>query len=180
MANVSPHGHFPRSEFEPEPSDRDLVTRQVIVRPDAGRMPFGGRERGGAGGGELHPDGPGPMLEGYRDRSDVARLPWSCPRGSEWTTPELRAAVLTWLARLLKRRMTVWGLSGRWTVVERAQARGVGIRRLPPDEHHLVITLRRARAGPLEVALAFPRTARSGTELAARLDLAEGAFAAIL
>lgn len=157
-----------------------LYRRQVILRPDAGRMPFGGRERGGAGGGELHPDGPGPMLEGYRQRSDVARLPWECPRGSEWTTPELRAAVLRWLSQLIARRRTSWGLSGKWSVVERAQARGLGVRRLPPDQHHLVITLRRTRSGPLEVALPFPRGEREGAALTARLALAEGSFAAIL
>lgn len=157
-----------------------VFRRQVVILPAGGRMPFGGQERGGARGGELHPDGPGPLLEDYRDRTDVARLPWTCPRGSEWTTPAFRAQVLTWLRQLVQRRRAAWGLSGRWAVVERAQARGLGIRRLPPDAHHLVVTLRRTRGTPLEVAIPFPRAERDGAALLARLALLEGAFGAIL
>lgn len=147
--NRSPHQTFPRSTFVIDRGDPDILPKPTIVRPSFERQPFGGRERGGAQGGELHPDGLGPFPDDLFTATDLARLPWTRKRGNEWTTAPFRAAVLAWLAAFFRARPEA-GLIG-WDVEEAARGNRQATR-MPPARHYLRIGItQRVRGAPVRV-----------------------------
>ncbi len=179
--NRSPHLTFPRSSWEPQVSDRDLLPKPDLLRPSKERMPWGGRERGGAAAGELHPDGPGPLPEGFLSANDLGRLPWTRRRGDEWTTSAFRAEVLAFISRYFRAR-AAHRLIG-WDVVEKATGER-SARRLAPRAQFLRFGVTQ-RTGEdtsrrVEVAQAFPPAEREGAALTARLAAVEGSLDVLL
>lgn len=135
-ANRSPHQTFPRSTWEPDRGDPEVLPKAPLRRPSFERQAFGGRERGGAQGGELHPDGPGPFPEDFLETEDVEKLPWTRARGDEWTTAEFRGAVLAWL-RAFFRAHPDSALIG-WDITEGARGKFKS-GRMAPRFHYLRI-----------------------------------------
>ena len=176
--NRSPHQIFPRSTWEPQRSDANLLPKPVIMQPSRERMPFGGAERGGARGGELHPDGPGPWPADFMSTTDLGTLPWTRERGDEWTTPAMRAAVLAWVRSVYRAHEGVRFIG--WDVLERATG-DRSARRLSPRFHYLRIgfSVRRANGAiaRVEVSQSFPLYAREGAALAAQLAALEPGLA---
>lgn len=75
--NRSPHQTFGRSDFEPYPSDRDLLPKPVVSRPVTV-----------------------PELEA----PDIEGLPWVRQRGQEWTTEAFRTRILEFIRDYMKTR----------------------------------------------------------------------------
>lgn len=93
-SNRSPYQTFPRSDFEPFPSDKDLLPKPVVERPGLGDLLVA------------------PDIEG---------LPWKRDRGQEWTDATFRAEILNFIRQYFASRSGT-GLLG-WSVVERASER---------------------------------------------------------
>lgn len=179
--NRSPHLTFPRSTFVIERGDPQIIPRPEVLRPSRERMPFGGQERGGAGAGELHPDGPGPFPDDLFTATDIRRLPWTRERGNEWTTEAFRTEVIAWLRRFFRARAE-WGLV-RWDVTEVATGNRQA-HRLPPRYQHLRIGVTRRLRGAdtrVEVSCDFPFELREAGPARVRLETAvEPALDALL
>ena len=183
----SPHQVFPRSTWEPERGDPQVLPKPVIDRPSRERMPFGptreyDRGPASASAGELKVYGPGPWPDGFLQAPDLAGLPWKRARGNEWTTATFRAAVLGWL-RLFFRAHAGEGLIG-WDITERANGDRMGSVRLAAKDHYLRvgITKRVGREGQqrVEIALAFPPEVREEPYITARLAHAATALETLL
>lgn len=170
----SPYRYFGRSTWEPNPGDRDILPKPDIVRPSFERTPFGGRERGGAYGGVLNPAGLGPFPEGFLDSADLGQLPWTRPRGDEWTTPEFRALVLAWL-RTFFRAHPAAQLIG-WDITERATPSWGGSKRLPPRLQYLLVGVTQRvgcdgdQSRRIECSQTFPPDMREGGGLTMQLE----------
>jgi hypothetical protein len=175
--NRSPHQTFGRSTFKVRWGDPELRGREVVVvRPSKERQPF-------ATNGNLKPEGPGPLPEGFLDAPDIEGLPWVRSRGNEWTEPEFRRWVREWLAKFMRVRSHQHRWAG-WKVEERANADRMSVSRLPDHLHYLRITVIRREGQErvfATVALDFPPWAR-GSRAAAmdRLRLAAEALDAEL
>lgn len=167
--NKSPHQTFGRDTRDiPQFSDKDLLPKGEIERPSKEQQPF-------TGSGVLKPEGPGPYPP--LNAPDVASLPWTRTRGNEWTTESFRTIVLDFIKRFFRERPDQQLIG--WDVTERANGERMGDRRLPPDEHFLVIGITQ-RTGPgqsrrVEAAVPFPVYVRQSPEAEARL--AHGAAA---
>jgi hypothetical protein len=135
--------------WRPQYGDPEINPRPRIMQPSVERFPF-------SLSGELLVDGP-PLPEGFLRAPDIAKLPWRRKRGDEWTDAAFRAEVLAWLVPVLAARG-----NPRWQVTEKASKPRSG--RIREDRHYLVV-----RIGAAEVAQTFPRSARSGAALAAKL-----------
>jgi hypothetical protein len=141
----------------PQYGDPELLPKPTVARPSSLRIPYGPS-------GEFLAEGP-VLPEDYMLAPDVADLPWRRARGDEWTDATFRAVVLDWLRVFLRDRPSF----GRWRVVEKASAtRG---RRLPDDEHYLVVAVtRQADDAEFESSIRFPLSKRGRTDALALLD----------
>lgn len=174
----SPHQTFGRSDFEPDPGDPDLLPKGEVVRGSKERNLFGGRERGGAGGGVLHPLGPGPLPNDIFSATDIEDIPWRRTRGNEWTVEAFRTIVKTFVAVFIRARPEQRIIG--WQVEEVANGPRMGQRRIPPRDQHLVfrLTVRRV-AGKVdsepqvELAMPFPPEDREEPGTTRRLVLVE-------
>lgn len=175
--NRSPHQTFPRSTFEPDPGDPDLLPKPDKVRPSKERIPFGPDTEfaGGTTAGVLKADGPGPFPADLFSADDIAGLPWVRKRGEEWTTADFRAVVRGWLSRFIAARSALRIVG--WQVVERANGERMGQHRLPADQHFLIfrVTRRVTRSRTdvdvvAELAVTFARSQRTSALALAMLD----------
>lgn len=181
--NRSPHQTFGRSPLKiPEFGDPDLLPKGEVRRPSYERNPFGIR-RSGARGADLHPDGPGPLPEGFLTAEDVSALPWVRRRGDEWTDAVFRGLVLTWLREFVRDRPDA-GIIG-WEIVEKATGERLGMRRFAPDRQHLIfrVILRRMEnrqrvSKQVETSIAFPPEDRD--DPSRRLAAVAGALDALI
>jgi hypothetical protein len=138
-----------------------MVTSKDI-RPSAQRMPF-------TSSGELKPEGPGPLPEGYQFAPDIEGLPWVRKEGDEWTTAEFRRIVFDWLISFFAARD--WPIA--WEVIEKARAER-SVNRLDEDKLYLVIAiLRKDDKKRYEVAVVFRKNQREENPEAARIILAD-------
>lgn len=132
-----------------------MVTSKDI-RPSTERQPF-------TNSGELKPEGPGPLPEGFLDAPDIKGMPWSRKRGDEWTTPEFRAIVFDWLIDFFGSR--TWPIA--WDVTEKASA-AKSMNRLNDDELYLIIGVtRKADKRRFEVSVQFRANERENNRDAA-------------
>lgn len=146
---------FGRSTFEPEPSDKDLLPKPIIRRP------------------ETVVDIKAENIEG---------LPWVRERGQEWTAPDFRERILLFVRDYLKGRRAD-GLVG-WRIVEKSAVRRAMVqrnktlifflRRERPDGCGGRETVE------AEVAAAFPPELREGSPLDAHLVNIAAAFDAAI
>lgn len=170
--NRSPHQVFPRSTFDADPGDEDLLPKPTVVRPSAERQPFQGAV--------LKPEGPGPLPEGFLTAPDIESFPWTRRRGDEWTTPEFRALVLAWLREFFVARRGQ-GLIG-WDITERASAERSSAR-LPESAVYLRLGVtKRVRDVDtrVECSIAFPPEDREGPEAEAQFAKLEASIDALL
>lgn len=171
--NRSPHQTFGLSDFEPSPSDADLLPKPTVRRPSKERQVFGpNREApGGTLAGDLKAAGPGPFPDGFLSADDVEALPWTRRRGDEWTTPEFRQIVLDFVGQFFRDREGQ-GLVG-WDITERARA-GQGSVRLAAKDHYLRVGISRQigdEVSRVEAAIAFPPEVRQSPEAEAQLAI---------
>lgn len=166
--SVDPAQTRPRST-NPETDDQGATVQ--VREPSTLRMPFGGKERGGAKGGELHPDGPGPAPADYVGASDIAGLPWTRSMTDAWSPLEVRLAVLA-LVRRFYRDHASKRLIG-WDVLERATS-PQATERLPPGAQYLRLgfTYRVGERGTgrIECSQVFPVSARTGAGLTQAIE----------
>lgn len=172
--NKSPLQTFPRDTRKiPKFGDADLLPKGEITRPSKEQMPF-------TDSGVLKPEGPGPYPP--LEAPDIASLPWRRTRGNEWTTESFRALVLDFIKRFFRDRPDQQLIG--WDIDERANGERMGDRRLPPDQHFLLIGVTqrtgRGQSRRVEVAVAFPIYARQSPEADARLAQAATALDAQL
>lgn len=161
----SPHRAFGRAE-EVIPPERAATV--VVERPSYQQQPFDY-------GGNLKPEGPGPYYAGNDE--DIARLPWKRRRNDEWTTPELRAAVLRWISHYCHEHPDT---VKRWEVAERATAPR-SINRLHEDQWYLAVRFYLDQGGEYaEVAINFPPYTREGLALRDRLQRLEDSMTAAI
>jgi len=132
----------------PQYGDPEILPKGTVRRPSPERMPFGSA-------GQLKPGGPGPLPENFTEQADIDGLPWRRFRGDEWTTPELRALVFSWLVTFFDARS--WATA--WEVIEKASADRHG--RLRENQWHLVFRVTRSDNKAFEVAVVFPPDARA-------------------
>jgi hypothetical protein len=150
----------------PQYGDPELLPKPTVARPSSLRLPYGPS-------GELLAEGPA-LPEDYMLAPDVADLPWKRSRGDEWTDATFRAVVLDWLRAFLRDRSAF----GRWRVVEKATA--VRSRRLPPEQHYLVVSVtRRSDGAEFESSVQFPPDKRERAEATALLDKVGAAIDAV-
>jgi len=126
-----------------------MTIRSRDIRPSRQRQPF-------TNSGELKPEGPGPLPEGFMHAPDIKGLPWERRQGDEWTTPEFRQLVFDWLIGFFESRD--WSI--KWDVKEKATAEK-SVDRLREDELYLVIGVTRKTDNTrFEVAVAFRKNER--------------------
>lgn len=163
----SPFRYYGRSTFEPQFSDRNLLPKPDQLMPSYEHMPYGGRERGGASGGELHPAGPGPFPNDLFSATDITKLPWTRARGDEWTTAEFRLVVFGFIRDFFRVHAGI-GLIA-WDVTEKATSDRSGSVRLEPQYQYLRIGITRRLAEDktirVECSQAFPFNTRVGAAI---------------
>jgi hypothetical protein len=168
--NVDPAQTWPLST-NPGPDDQGATVQ--VREPSTLRMPFGGKERGGAKGGELHPDGLGPAPADYAGAPDIAGLPWARAMTDAWSSLEVRTAVLALVRRFYaNHRGSARRLIG-WDVLERATSEQA-TERLPPGRQYLRLgftyRLGENRSARFECSQTFPVSARTGAGLAQAIE----------
>lgn len=172
--NRSPHQIFPRSDFEPDFSDKDLLPKLEVARPSHERQPFDSS-------GRLKVDGPGPFPADFLTATDLKGLPWIRRRGDEWTDVAFRTIVKAWLVSFFAKNKDK-NLAG-WEIHERATAVRSSPYRLPEDQQYLLVKIKRLVGEVetvLEVSITFPVSSRVSPYAQSRLSVLEASLDAQL